>query len=80
VDGRQYTIIVRGELSERFAAAFPGASIEAGDGQTGLMTELFDQSQLHGLLDRLRNFGLELISIQETAPDPPAPEERTSCR
>jgi hypothetical protein len=67
MDCRHYTITLRGRLSERFAAAFPGASIELGDGQTGLVTECFDQSQLHGLLDRLQGFGLELISIQETA-------------
>lgn len=62
-----YTIVVRGRLSERFAFAFPGASIEPGKGQTRFVTDPFDQSQLHGFLERLRTFGLELVSVQEQA-------------
>ena len=63
----RYTIIVRGRLGERFADAFPGVSMVPGHGQTRLDTEPLDQSQLHGLLERLRNVAIELISFQETS-------------
>jgi hypothetical protein len=63
----RYTIIVRGRLGERFAGAFPDASLLPGPGHTRLETGLLDQSQLAGLLEQLRNFAIELISVQETA-------------
>ena len=65
---KQYTIIVRGRLGSRFASAFPGASLRPGQGHTRLDTGLLDQSQLHGLIEQLRNFAIELVSVQETKP------------
>jgi hypothetical protein len=61
----RYTVVVRGKLSEHFATAFQGVTIDPGEGLTRLLTEPFDQSQLQGLLDRLWSFGLELVSVQE---------------
>jgi hypothetical protein len=65
VQPTRYTIVVRGRLSERFATAFPGVTIDPGEGRTRLLTEPFDQGQLKGFLDRLWSFGLELVSVQE---------------
>jgi hypothetical protein len=62
----QHTIIERGRLGHRFTSAFPSATLEPGHGNTRLQTEPLDQSQLHGHLEQLRNFVLELISVQET--------------
>jgi hypothetical protein len=67
VQPTRYTIVVRGRLSERFATAFPGVTIDPAEGRTRLLTEPFDQGQLQGFLDRLWSFGLELVSVQETA-------------
>jgi hypothetical protein len=64
---KTYTVIVRGRLGERFASAFPGVSMEHGFSQTRIDTEPLDQSQLDGLLDRLRNLAIELVSVQETS-------------
>lgn len=61
---RRYRITIDGRLSERFAPAFEGVALETGNGQTTLVAEL-DQSQLHGLLDRVRDFGLELLRVEE---------------
>jgi hypothetical protein len=61
----RYTIVVRGRLSDRFATAFPGVTIDPGEGRTRLETEPFDQGQLQGLLDRLWSLGLEVVSVQE---------------
>lgn len=67
---RQYTVTVQGRLGERFRTTFLGVSIEPGRGRTRLHTEAFDQGQLHGLLDRVRDFGFDLISVQATSPVP----------
>jgi hypothetical protein len=39
----------------------------AGAGETALVGEVWDQSQLYGVLDRLRDFGLELVSVEQEA-------------
>ncbi len=62
----RYTIVVRGRLSERFVSGLPDVSMRPGTGTTRLDTEPLDQSQLHGLLERLRNLAIELVSIQES--------------
>ena len=60
-----YRITVRGRLSERFASAFDGMTLHPSPGKTTLVGELADQSQLFGLLDRIRDFGLDLLSVEE---------------
>ena len=47
-----YRIVVRGELSERYALAFEGMEMEAKGGRTILRGEVIDGSHLHGILDR----------------------------
>jgi hypothetical protein len=64
---RTYRITVRGRLTERFASAFEGMAVEPGRGETGLVGEIADQAQLFGLLDRVRNFGLELVRVEPVA-------------
>lgn len=58
-----YRLVVRGRLSERLASAFDGLTVEAAEGQTVLSGRFLDQSQLHGVLDRLRALGIELVSV-----------------
>ena len=63
---RIYAVTVRGRLSERFVAAFERTRAEPGaEGQTRLITEPFDQPQLHGLLERLNALGIELVKVDE---------------
>lgn len=64
-DRMRYRITIRGRFSERFASAFEGTTMAHADGQTQLVTGPFEQSQLHGLLDRLGNLGVELIRVEE---------------
>ena len=59
-----YRIVVRGELSERYGAAFEGMQMETGSGQTILTGEVKDPPHLHGILDRVSSFGLELVSVK----------------
>ena len=60
---RRYEIVVRGRLSRRYEGAFDGVTLVPRNGQTTLRAELADQSQLYGLLNRLRDFGIELVSV-----------------
>lgn len=62
--GRVYRIVVRSELSERYAAAFEGMEMETKSGLTVLTGGVVDQVQLHGILDRIGGLGLELVSVQ----------------
>jgi hypothetical protein len=58
-----YQIVVRGELSQRYSTAFEGMALEAEDGLTTITGPVVDQAHLHGLLDRVRDLGLELVSV-----------------
>jgi hypothetical protein len=69
--GTVYRIVVRGELSARYGAAFDGMEIETKHGQTEtkhgqtvLTGEVKDPPHLHGILDRISGFGLELVSVE----------------
>lgn len=61
----RYRIILRGRLSQRFESAFEGMALESGPNQTVLVGDVRDQAHLYGLLDRLRDFGIELIAVEQ---------------
>ena len=67
--GKVYRIVVRSELSDRYAPAFEGMQIEAKDGETILTGEVIDQPYLHGILARINGLGLELLSVQAMPED-----------
>jgi hypothetical protein len=70
-----YRIVVRGELSQRYAVAFEDMTLVADNGQTAIIGPVVDQAHLHGLLDRIRDHGLELVSVNATPlPTPPTPD------
>ena len=60
-----YQIVVRGEISKRYATAFEGMEMETKSGQTILTGEIIDNSHLHGILDHIIALGLELVSVEE---------------
>jgi hypothetical protein len=59
----RYRLVVKGELGPRYASAFDGMTVSAHDGQTDITGPIIDQSQLHGLLDRIASLGLTLRSL-----------------
>lgn len=59
----RYRIVVAGELSRRFAPAFDGMTVQCAGGETAITGVVVDQSHLHGLLDRVGDLGLELVSV-----------------
>jgi hypothetical protein len=58
-----YEIVLDGELSDRFVATFGDMRLERDSGRTSLTGEIADQAQLHGLLDRVAELGLVLVSF-----------------
>jgi hypothetical protein len=59
----RYRVVVSGRLSSRLAYGFEHLQLDVRDGQSSLTGPFADQAQLHGLLDRLRDLGIELISV-----------------
>src|SRR5215212_5602195 len=62
--GKAYRIVVRSELSERYAAAFEEMQMKTNSGLTVLTGKIIDQPHLYGILDRLSDLGLELLSVE----------------
>ena len=60
--GTFYRIVVRSELSDRYAVAFEG--LEMKDVETILTGEVIDQPHFYAILDRRNGLGLELLSVQ----------------
>ena len=59
-----YQICLEGKLDERWLRWFEGLEVTSiADDQTIIRGE-FDQSALHGLLNRIRDLGVTLISVQ----------------
>lgn len=64
-----YEIRVEGILGRRWAAWFEGLDLETEDTHTVISGILADQSALHGLLAKVRDLGLCLISMRRLDPD-----------
>ena len=66
-----YRIRVKGHLGPQWSEWFDWMTVilEA-DGTTTLSGPIVDQAALHGLLVRVRDLGLELISISQEDPGP----------
>src|SRR5918995_1607217 len=75
--GTVYRIVVRSELSDRYAVAFEGMEMETKDGDTILTGKIIDQPHLFGILSRINGLGLELLSVQALPNEAhPSPEGR----
>ena len=58
-----YEIRVAGHLSQNWAARFEGLTMRhEAQGET-LLSGMLDQSALHGVLVRIRDLGLNLVSV-----------------
>ena len=66
----QYEIRVGGHLSSRWEAWFDGMTLDqADDGTTVIRGPIVDQSALHGVLQKLRDLGVPLISVTQLRPE-----------
>jgi hypothetical protein len=68
-DPAHYEIRVEGVLDDRWAGWFGGLHIEWNDTQTVISGSLADQPALHGLLNKIGDLGLCLISVRRLDPD-----------
>jgi hypothetical protein len=59
----RYRVVVRGRLGEHLASAFDELELESQAGESSLTGTFADQAQLHGLLDRLRDLGIPIVSV-----------------
>lgn len=69
----RYRITVRGRLTKRLGSAFGGLALEPGGEHTFLVGEIRDQAHLYGVLDRIRDLGLELVGVAEDPTPPRSP-------
>ena len=65
----RYEIRVEGILDQRWAAWFEGLHLKTEGTQTVICGPLPDQPALHGLLVKVRDLGLSLISVRQLNPD-----------
>ena len=63
IQPKRYRIVIRGRLGEHIAGAFDGLEVESRSGESSLTGTFVDQAQLRGLLDRLCDLGIQLISV-----------------
>lgn len=76
---RQYEIRVRGHLEPRWAIWFGDMTLTRhADGTTVIRGPVTDQSALQGLLRKLNDIGLPLVSVTPTSSQRPA--EPTTAR
>lgn len=65
-DSQWYEIRLQGHLEPRWATWFDGMTLTTEpDGSTALRGPVVDQSALHGVLARLRDLGVPLISLSQ---------------
>ena len=68
----RYEIRLKGHLDSRWAAWFDGLSLtNESDGTTIIRGPVVDQAALHGLLQKVRDLGLPLVSVIQVEPDQP---------
>jgi hypothetical protein len=64
-----YEIRIKGHLDNRWADWFEGLTITLEDnGETLLTGQVADQAALHGLLRKVRDLGMPLVSVNRIEP------------
>jgi hypothetical protein len=66
-----YEIRVKGRLSDTVTDAFENFNASVKPAETVMRGNIRDQSELHGLLERIQSLGLELIAVRRLPEEPP---------
>lgn len=65
-----YTVRVQGHLEDRLTRSLGGLEVHRhSDGTTELVGPIVDQAALFGLINRIRDLGLPLLSVTRTGGD-----------
>jgi hypothetical protein len=74
-EARRYEIRLAGHLDAHWGAWFDGLAVShrESDGTTVICGSVTDQAALHGLLQRVRDLGLPLLSVTQVETDQPSP-------
>jgi len=65
----QYEIRLKGHLDDKWADWFDGLTITREDnGETRLTGPVVDQAALHGVLRKVRDLGMPLLSVTHVSP------------
>ncbi len=63
--GDWYEIRIKGHLADQWAAWLDGELLQVDDGTTLVRAQVRDQAALHGLLTKVRDLGLPLVSVAQ---------------
>jgi hypothetical protein len=64
-----YVITFRGEAGRAVSAAFSDLDVSTKEGFTTLRATISDQAALHGVIERIRALGLELVAVRKANDD-----------
>jgi hypothetical protein len=67
---RRFEIRIRGRLSERVRAAFPGLEVVEFPAETVLSGRSRDEDEVQGVLGRIQSLGLQLVALRQAPRDP----------
>ena len=68
-DPKDYRIKLKGHLDPKWSNWFEKMTISTEDDKTILIGSVADQAALHGLLIRIRDLNLTLLSVERAEPD-----------
>jgi hypothetical protein len=68
-----YRVQVRGHLDDRWSDWLGGLAVQRHDDGTTVLVGPVDQAALHGVIARIRDLGLELLSVSRAV----EPHDRT---
>ena len=67
---QQVEIRVKGQIDKHWAEWFGGLTItHTEEGETVLIGPVVDEAAMYGVLSKLRDLGLELLSVNRTGPE-----------
>src|SRR5258707_5534851 len=76
-----YQIRIKGHLGREWTDWFGGLTIRLTDnGETLLTGSVVDQAALHGVLKKVRDVGMPLVSVMRVKPDPAERPESKQTR
>ncbi|UCD38256.1 MAG: hypothetical protein JSW54_01890 [Fidelibacterota bacterium] len=64
-----YRIRIKGGLSKQWSDWFEGLEISSEKGSTMITGPIKDQAALHGILNRIRDLGITLVSVNQVVPN-----------